>query len=272
MKIINIKKLPFEDFNVTNIMSIDQMWSSKLRFDYIDVARPDHGFLLVTSGRVTYTDIGGRVTEATKGSIVYLPKGKRYSAVFVSNGKKASSVVINFLLTDSQGNEFCLSDNIEKLCVNLDSSIIKEFLAVSGVYKTSTDRLHTKSAFLQLLLRVAAFENDDSLCDINNCIDYIDKSFASRISVNQLAKMCSMSETTFRNRFKEHFGRSPTEYINEKRLIAACELLEDSAMNVSEISELLGFYDTSYFCKMMKQYAGVTPIEYRMQAKKESNS
>ena len=50
---------------------------------------------------------------------------------------------------------------------------------------------------------------------------------------------------------------------NTEKMKKACLMLRDSESSVSEICALLGFYDDAYFCKLFKEYHGVTPAQYR---------
>lgn len=269
MKIIKIRDLPFVDFNVNSINSVNQRWADGAKFSYIDTARPDHGFNIVISGKIVYTDSFGRITEVTKGNVVYLPKGQRYEAeFFAGNQQRVRCVLVNFLLADADSNEICLSDGVATLCTDRDGGLLKGFQVVSGIYKTTMDRLHTKSAFLSLLQKIISACEDEDASGVEKCGEYIDRNYAERLAIPELAQMCGMSETTFRKRFRERFGMSPTAYIAVRKMQVACDLLRSSDITITEISEMLGFYDTSYFYKTMRHYIGMTPAEYRSQFRK----
>ena len=98
---------------------------------------------------------------------------------------------------------------------------------------------------------------------VENCGEYIRKNYTEKISVPYLAKKCHLSETVFRKRFKEHYAMTATEFIIKSKLDIACEMLRSSDISVEEISDFLGFYDNSYFYKIMKKYKGITPSAYR---------
>ena len=52
-------------------------------------------------------------------------------------------------------------------------------------------------------------------------------------------------------------------YLTELRVEKAKELLEDMTINVKDISQKVGFRDSSYFTKVFKRITGVKPSEYR---------
>ena len=54
-----------------------------------------------------------------------------------------------------------------------------------------------------------------------------------------------------------------SDYLLEYRLSKATTLLTSSEHNITEIAELTGFCDSSFFIKMFKKKTGVTPNAYR---------
>ncbi len=53
------------------------------------------------------------------------------------------------------------------------------------------------------------------------------------------------------------------EFIQQKIIVAATRLLEDTAMTVNEISEELGFSYPNHFSRMFKHNTGHTPLDWR---------
>jgi AraC-like DNA-binding protein len=66
--------------------------------------------------------------------------------------------------------------------------------------------------------------------------------------------------------FKEKFGVSLTEYIMQKRLERAAELLEDSALPIEEIGFKVGFGDRSSFYHAFVRRYGIAPQQFRKKA------
>lgn len=59
------------------------------------------------------------------------------------------------------------------------------------------------------------------------------------------------------------FGVSAREYIQDRIISEAKNLLDITGMNVSEISNTLGFNTPNYFIRFFKKQTGVTPKEFR---------
>ncbi len=109
------------------------------------------------------------------------------------------------------------------------------------------------------LLRISSFENND----IYNIIKEIDRKKLLRQSVKQMAEKSSYSYDRFRHKFKEITGLSPIDYIINKRIEYACELLIQSNYNCTDISQLCGFSNSSQFSSIFKSKTGVNPNQYR---------
>jgi cellulose synthase/poly-beta-1,6-N-acetylglucosamine synthase-like glycosyltransferase len=62
---------------------------------------------------------------------------------------------------------------------------------------------------------------------------------------------------------KKYEDKTIKEYINDKRLKKAAELLSVSKYNITEISSMVGFNNVTYFSKMFKKLYGVSPSEYK---------
>ena len=83
--------------------------------------------------------------------------------------------------------------------------------------------------------------------------------FSENKSVSYYASLCNMSEGSFRRLFHEYIGTSPIEYRNQVRLQSARRKLQSGEYNVSEVAELCGFSNLSFFIRLYKKKYGYTP-------------
>ena len=83
------------------------------------------------------------------------------------------------------------------------------------------------------------------------------------ITLKQLAKQVHLHPTYFSNLFKKLFKRSPMQFLNDLRMQHARELLNSTAVPVSEIADKCGYHDPLYFSKAFKKNVGVSPRKYR---------
>lgn len=79
----------------------------------------------------------------------------------------------------------------------------------------------------------------------------------------ELAKTMSVSEQTYRKKFKKLSGRSPATYRAQYVIEQACHRLLETDDPLKQIAEDLGFGSEYYFSRRFKQIAGYPPGEYR---------
>jgi AraC-like DNA-binding protein len=85
----------------------------------------------------------------------------------------------------------------------------------------------------------------------------------SSISIVELARLTGRSLSTFKRDFETQFNDTPANFIKEKKLEKALELIQSTELSVSEICYEVGFQDTSHFTKTFKQKYNQSPSEYR---------
>lgn len=89
--------------------------------------------------------------------------------------------------------------------------------------------------------------------------NYIDLYFTSPLNIELIAKETGLSEYHFFRLFKTVLSISPHQYIIQKRLMFAKNMIEKEGVNVSAASILSGFSDIHSFSKSFKKYYGFSP-------------
>ena len=103
-------------------------------------------------------------------------------------------------------------------------------------------------------------------------VQYINENLTnSEISVKSVANYFQISERSVNRIMRRATDKTYKEYINSLRLAKANELLVLTDMDVQAIAKSVGYYDVSSFGKLYKQNFGVTPTEYRNNARRDDN-
>lgn len=84
-------------------------------------------------------------------------------------------------------------------------------------------------------------------------------------TIDDLAKQCHCSRSSFKEMFHKHYNSSPYHYFLEQRLEKAQSLLTGSSYSISEISEICEFNSPSHFARIFRSYFACSPSEYRRQ-------
>lgn len=85
-------------------------------------------------------------------------------------------------------------------------------------------------------------------------------------TLDELAKVALMSRSVFSERFRRLVGESPMFYLARWRMLKARELLKDTKMAISEISNVVGYQSEFAFSKAFKKMVGTTPSAVRKDA------
>ncbi|MDO5131845.1 MAG: AraC family transcriptional regulator [Eubacteriales bacterium] len=94
---------------------------------------------------------------------------------------------------------------------------------------------------------------------------YLQRHFAERIRVNELAAKIGISRSYLVRLFRDHYGISPQEYLIRLRMIHATECLLLTGDSIGNIAMESGYPDPLAFSKIFKQRFGVSPSVYREQ-------
>lgn len=92
---------------------------------------------------------------------------------------------------------------------------------------------------------------------------YIDEHIGENITLNDIASTLHASKKTLNPAFKEYFNVTIMQFVKQRKVDTAKELLISSNMNIPEIAKLLSFSTPSYFIKSFKDITGMTPNYYR---------
>lgn len=98
---------------------------------------------------------------------------------------------------------------------------------------------------------------------IYTAMEYIDKNLSQTINIQELAKVCHISEFHFRRIFKSILNESPLEYVQRLRIEKAAFLLKTTPCTLSEISEKVGYQSIHSLSKIFKQTYGVSPVHFK---------
>lgn len=133
-------------------------------------------------------------------------------------------------------------NNIENIKKRISSAIVNSYIIKK---EDSNDRINSISSSLK------------------PAIEYIYNNKNENISIEHMANICHISSSYFSRLFVKETGEKFSIYLRKLKIKWAKSLLEETDMNINEISEELGFSETGYFIKIFKKYEGLTPAVYR---------
>ncbi|WP_411169223.1 helix-turn-helix transcriptional regulator [Clostridium sp. MB05] len=98
---------------------------------------------------------------------------------------------------------------------------------------------------------------------VNRILHYLHMHVENYFSLNEMAGELNNSPSYLSSLFSKTMGISIVDYIHDLKINRAKILLKTTSKNILEISQLLGYCDSSHFSKKFKEKQGVSPLSYR---------
>ena len=94
--------------------------------------------------------------------------------------------------------------------------------------------------------------------------EIMELNFFSNLTLNEFARLCARSLSTFKREFTEIYNASPGKWLMEKRLEYSNYLLQTTDQSVDDICMESGFENQTHFSRVFKNKYGVSPGKMRM--------
>ncbi len=98
---------------------------------------------------------------------------------------------------------------------------------------------------------------------VRTCEKWLEDHYQEQGAIPRVVALSNVPERTLKRRFKIATGSSLIEYLQNLRVEEAKRLLEAGEISVDEISFEVGYEDPSFFRRLFKRRAGLTPSQYR---------
>ena len=235
---------------------------------------PDYNkFYFICAGE-GWLKIGDKEYFPKPGQMFLMPQGikQSYSSI---NEKPFSKYWCHFTAKIGEMNIFDmikLPDFIEVKENSELESIFLELLTYHNSMELSAS-LMLKASILRLisyyidnsLEQSINISNSETVEKLNTIIQHIEKNIAKNLTIEELSGMACLHPNYFIRIFKKHFGTSPIQYINKRRIEEAKRLLVTSNLTLAEICGVVGITNIYYLSKLFKDYTGISPSNYRKQ-------
>ena len=204
----------------------------------------------------------------------------------IFSGKKTMQFKANdiYFLKPSDTRSIQTNEKTTYICIRFQTNEDFSFLP-SAIYSSKTDEL-----FSDFKRTLSEFENKEyeyfKFCNntINNIIIELsrlvstnllgqsniyeiikdmDSSLQFNRTVQEMADSLNYNYDYFRHKFRKITGKSPMNYIIDKRIDHARDLLKKNIYSCTEIANLCGFSSSAQFSKIFKREVGIPPLSYQ---------
>ncbi|MDR6549959.1 AraC family transcriptional regulator [Paenibacillus qinlingensis] len=100
---------------------------------------------------------------------------------------------------------------------------------------------------------------------------YIQKHLAEDLTLDQLADIAELDKYYLCKMFPLYYRVTPMDYVRNRRIEQAAELLRDPGLSITVIAALCGYSSLSYFGKVFHKMVGMSPLAFRHSEISESD-
>jgi AraC-like DNA-binding protein len=110
-----------------------------------------------------------------------------------------------------------------------------------------------------------SYSNKGQIESVIETRHYINNNFDKELNLNLLSHIRFVSKFHLLRLFKRYYGQTPKQYLTDKRIERAKELL-GLGTNVTETCFEIGFDNPSSFSTLFKSRVGIAPSEFQKRA------
>jgi len=159
-------------------------------------------------------------------------------------------IVVDNLLSNYKQSINILLDNPELADEDMIVTKLKEFVLLM----TKSQNIPSQLDFLSALFSPINIPFKST----------IKQNLYANLSIDELARLCHMSTSSFKRKFKEVFSETPKKYISRKKIEKAAQLLKSKDLRISDIAYDVGFDSIATFNRNFTKKYGKSPSEYRL--------
>jgi len=99
--------------------------------------------------------------------------------------------------------------------------------------------------------------------DMSMILAYVHEHLTEPLTLDDLADRLGLSRRHFIRLFQQYTGSIFSEYIQQKRIELACQLLIETDHRIEDIAHHIGYRDLDHFRHTFRKWMGVSPSAYR---------
>lgn len=252
----------FDNFTTNPITAFKNAGYYKHRAGWIWEHTCEHSaFYCIESGKCT---VKTQNIEhiCSVGDVIYI---KNFENVILSNNENGD--LSYYFISFFNERDFDFQINT----VTRDTNCLRLFKDISEFHRSGAQLSKIKVAelFLRLIYILCSqrLEKSKDYADnhkLLSVVEYVNINYYKKITPEHLSQISGYSPAHLRRLFVKNYGVPPMEYILNKKVDMAKEMLLDAPeKTIDEIAELVGFCSASYLCKIFKNQTGMSPVQYK---------
>jgi two-component system response regulator YesN len=132
-----------------------------------------------------------------------------------------------------------------------------------GQFSVEGLRTSFQQKFKQLAKKIRQQQSFKPIDSIYLIKKYVEENSSSNINLQEISDLFFLSREYVSRRFKQEFGINVWDYLTHIRIEKAKLLLQNPALKIIQVAEMIGYNDEKYFSKVFKKMVGQSPNEFR---------
>ncbi len=286
------RRVRMQELNIVHAMGDEILFVDNLRDakDLPYVRKSYNSIVHCRGGRIVVEMGGSHQVKVVPGQLLLMPAGKLMEPMLVSADTEASALLISDrMLKSVLGNQINIWNK---------AMYMREIYVVEGndwlggiqkytrtVFKIEKMPLLSREIMVSFLRTMLLMVCEELLRHEDMALNTDTSSIHDKEIFNQFLQLLSSQEQK-RQRVafyadqlhitpkylssisKKVSGKNPMRWITESTMQDCYSLLKDTDMSIKEISNKLGFPNSSFFSQYFREQANVTPMEYRVEHKR----
>lgn len=273
-------EIVFNKFQVNDLLFVE--YKCPLKQERVEIwSQYDH-IIYILSGQKTWAT-RDQSWIVNQGESLYIKKG----ATIIKQLFEEDFCMLGFFITDdiirASLNNIIKETPIKNIDgsnsfaidrINIDNQLETFFQSVLGYFHDKNKPLESilelkaKELLLNIInsnqnLKIASYLKHIALNELPSLPFIMEANYCYNLSLEQFAKLCNRSKSSFKRDFKNHYNSTPGKWLLERRLSRASQLLDHGSDSIAHVAYDCGFESTSHFSRTFKNKYGVTPSEYK---------
>ena len=114
--------------------------------------------------------------------------------------------------------------------------------------------------------------NSNDIIRLSKILNFIHSNYQNKITLYDISESCNISKSECCRFFKKATKQTPFEYLLNYRIKKSIPLLLSDNLNITEISENVGFSNASYYTEIFKRVMDLSPTKYKKEKLKSISS
>lgn len=226
--------------------------------------RKHHGLVYVLSGELTMT-LEKETVCAPAGSILLQRQHDSYQ-LECTGEQGAEYIVISYLVEPEDVlwahlSQRCFRTAYPQRYLDLFSMVVD----LNAAYTVCT-QTRLRANVQEILCCIIQEEHHRSLSVkesyAEKALIFMENHFADQLSSEDVANAVGISVSHLRLLFKQQYGVSLMQKLNQIRVRRAKELLSSGMFTLAEVASACGFQNEYYFSRVFKKFTGISPGKY----------